>query len=173
MTDEMWAIAFVLNGATEHLLVRDGSGDNVLSPVLTTDGRLVISQSRPRLSDWVLNNDTRAALDLEEMRAAVDFDAVRRDLARRTPHIDADVILEAWNLLDDVLPAVQMPFNFRGPTSDRAYDKLFWSLNLESVTPVGERYVPAWSADEIRKIRTAIRKGVERLIRSVADGFRP
>jgi hypothetical protein len=80
-----------------------------------------------------------------------------------------DVVLTAWNGLDDLLPAWGLPFAFRGRIADKVCDKLFWGLNLPSVTPPGEHYVPVWRRKEIAKIVQALRAGASRIRASLAD----
>lgn len=67
------------------------------------------------------------------------------------------------NLLDDICRSIGQPLRFDGPTANRVYDKLFWGLNLPSVTPAGGHYVPLWSRREIRKLHQVITAGLGRL----------
>ena len=82
---------------------------------------------------------------------------------------DLDCPLETWNALEEVAAGLGVPMNFKGKIATKAYAKLFWGLNLPSVTPPGEHYLPLWSPREISKIAKVLRSGRSRIQRAVAE----
>lgn len=82
---------------------------------------------------------------------------------------DLDAVLTVWNGMDDLVPALGLPFAFQGRLANRVRDKLFWGLNLPSVTPPGRHYVPVWRRKEAAKAVKALRAGAFRIRTALAD----
>jgi hypothetical protein len=102
----------------------------------------------------------------EELTGSVDVDHARAVVGFQMSRENIDAVISAWNALDDLTKALGVPLGFSGRLANRCYDKLFWGLNLESVTPPGRRYVPAWHPRELVKIDQVLR---ECGVRVVAD----
>lgn len=83
--------------------------------------------------------------------------------------VEIDAVLTAWNGLEDLMLALGLPFEFRGELANVALEKLFWGLNLPSVTPAGCHYVPIWRKKERRKIARALRTAASRVRGLVVD----
>lgn len=93
-----------------------------------------------------------------DMTGSIDVDRARAVVGFRMSREEIDAVITAWNALDDLTKALSVPLRFSGRLANRCYDKLFWGLNLESVTPPGERYVPAWQPRELAKIDQVLRE---------------
>jgi hypothetical protein len=93
-----------------------------------------------------------------EVSGSVDVEYARAVVGHRMSREEIDVVIDAWDALDDLTKALGVRFGFSGRLAIRCYDKLFWGLNLESVTPPGERYVPAWRPRELAKIDQVLRE---------------
>ncbi|MGC3993303.1 MAG: hypothetical protein QM779_04110 [Propionicimonas sp.] len=94
----------------------------------------------------------------EEMAGSVDVDRARAVVGSRMSREEIEVVINAWNALDDLTRALGVPMGFSGRRANRCYDKLFWGLNLASVTPPGQSYVPAWRRRELAKIDQVLRE---------------
>lgn len=176
---QMWSYEVVLDGRTCFLLLDgDSKWDETefsCPPWRSEDGTLVVSDSKQDLVDWLTKTLPDAVLDEpdpddpEADQARLDLDAALREADMKHTPVDAvldgDLLNSAWNFLDDALRTGGHPFNFRGATADKCYDKLFYSLNLEVMrqfAPPGYRYVPIWLAKERRKIYQVISTGIDR-----------
>lgn len=100
---------------------------------------------------------------------AVDVDHARRLIGHRMSRDEIDTVITAWNALDDLAKATGTPLGFFGRLANRAYDKLFYGLNLPSVTPPGEWYSPAWRPRELAKIDQVLREVGARVSASAGD----
>lgn len=177
---DMWSAEFVLDGITRFVLL-DGDPKWEESefndvPWRTEDGSIVIADSNQDLVDWLAKNMPNAVLndfetdESEDGPTSVNLDhALREADLRHTPVeavLDGDLLITAWNFLDDVLRSGGLPFNHRGLIADKVYDKLFYSLNIEwmfeNPLPPGYRYVPVWPEKERLKIYQVISIGIER-----------
>ena len=96
-----------------------------------------------------IDQEAAGAVDIDEARAALGPDMSRDAI---------EVVLNAWNALDDLTKSLGVPLGFFGRLANRSYDKLFWGLNLEAVTPPGQWYVPRWSDRELAKIDQVLRE---------------
>lgn len=105
----------------------------------------------------------------EEDRGLVDVDRALHAVRLRMTVPDMDSVLIAWNCLEEVAEGLGVPMNFRGDLANRAYDKLFWGLNLPSVTPADRHYIPYWRRKEIAKIVRILRSGHRRITAAIAD----
>lgn len=103
-----------------------------------------------------------------EMAGSVDVDRARALVGYEMTRDEIDVVITAWNALDDLTKSLGVPLGFSGRLANRCYDKLFWGLNLEAVTPTGEWYRPAWQPRELAKIDQVLRECGARIQPSLA-----
>lgn len=96
-----------------------------------------------------------------------DVDRARELVGHRMSRDEIDAVIVAWNALDDLTKSLGVPLGFYGRLAHRVYDKLFWGLNLKSVTPPGEWYVPTWRRRELAKIDQVLRECGARVAASV------
>jgi len=66
-------------------------------------------------------------------------------------------LMNFWNMMTDLSKSLGIDFfgNKRTKQIDKVYDKLFWGLNLPSVTPIGKEYIPIWETHE-KKIMSQV-----------------
>lgn len=102
-----------------------------------------------------------------EAGGEVDVDRARELVDHQMSRDEIDVVIVAWNALDDLTKSLGVPLGFHGRLAHRVYDKLFWGLNLESVTPAGEWYVPTWRRRELAKIDQVLRECGARVMAGV------
>ena len=93
-----------------------------------------------------------------EMAGSVDVDRARALVGYEMTRDEIDTVITAWNSLDDLTKSLGVPLGFSGRMANRCYDKLFWGLNLQAVTPPGEWYRPAWQPRELAKIDQVLRE---------------
>jgi len=71
--------------------------------------------------------------------------------------------LAAWNLFVDVASSVPVEagdFEDADRKLNSVYEKIFWGSNLPAVTPVGERFEPDWTAEELASLVDFLAKGL-------------
>ena len=78
---------------------------------------------------------------------------------------EIDVVITAWNSLDDLTAVLGVRLDFFGRLANRCYDKLFAGLNLMVITPPGKWYTPSWRPRELAKIDQVLREGGDRVVR--------
>lgn len=103
----------------------------------------------------------------ENIGWAVNVDQARELLHFSMSRDDIEVVVNAWNGLDDLTKSLGVPLGFRGELANRAYDKLFWGLNLPAVTPPGKWFTPGWWPRELAKIDQVLRECGARVVSSV------
>jgi hypothetical protein len=119
-----------------------------------------------------LDRDTLVA-DLErdgfavdaDLAGAVDVDHARSLIGYAMTRDEIDVVITAWNALDDLTAALGVRLDFFGRLANRSYDKLFAGLNLVAITPPGRWYTPSWRPRELAKIDQVLREGGDRVVR--------
>ena len=90
-----------------------------------------------------------------------DLDLVASWLgASETEVVDCKILLDAWNIFDDVSRSVGGNFDANPKLTNKIYDKLFWGNNLPSVTPKGKSYEPIWAKRELKIIRETLSAGL-------------
>lgn len=68
-------------------------------------------------------------------------------------------ILDAWDCLEELTESLRIPLKSHGNVANKIYDKLFWGLNLPSVTPAGKSYEPIWSEWELSRMKEILTSG--------------
>lgn len=166
-----WPQEIVLDRTAYLLCWESAKDDDSLDTIVAHDGHLVVGRD---ISDLLRrlaeagHRPERAVTD-EDFPRCIDFDHVRRAVEREPAEASYSSVLDAWNLLDDALLASGKPLRFQGRLAETAYDKLFWGLNLPSLTPEGEEYHPTWRRKEWRKVRQLMIRGTSRLRRLLQD----
>ncbi|HAM44532.1 MAG TPA: hypothetical protein DCM67_05880, partial [Propionibacteriaceae bacterium] len=112
---------------------------------------------------------TQESIDIdEEGRALVDLQAGLDAVDSATSPSKACKIMEAWNALEELADALDIPLDSRGEVTAKIYDKAFWAMNLPSVTPEGESYSPIWRPAELERMRQILRTGAQLLAHEVS-----
>jgi hypothetical protein len=133
----------------------DGPGEE-LDSVITEHGKVAAAGTAAELHAL----GVRLGIDLEEDDGDVwELDGLEELLGLPPTEEICARLLTAWNLYDDIARSVGCSLDDRGPVSETCYDKLFHGNNLESITPPGERYRPAFSAQEKDAVREVLNRG--------------
>lgn len=163
MSSSYYRLLYALDGRRAFLIWSSNDSDGVV----VEEGLVVSFSSEDALRAFAARH--RLAL-VEEEPILHDLDAVQAWVScPRSETVSCSVALAAWNLFGDIarsLPSAGAGFSEVDRAEDRVYDKLFFGNNLPAVTPVGERYDPAWSAEEVAALARVLERGL-RLFRGV------
>ncbi len=75
--------------------------------------------------------------------------------------VDCPSFNAAWNLFTDVSRSVKGDFDQDQTRTKNVYEKLFWGMNLPSVTPEGKEYEPIWTKKEVALLHEVLSQGLE------------
>lgn len=93
-----------------------------------------------------------------------DFDHIRSWCFKTDPGgVDCELFLDAWNFLDDLTglhTGVDTAHTRLSRSAAGEYEKLFLGNNLPAVTPLGERFDPTWSPEELATICAVFESGL-------------
>jgi hypothetical protein len=147
-----------LDGATAFVVWYSADRDGFLRD---TGRRLVAARTPEALAEAA----RARGITLEDTEpAGYDFDRIRAWCACPDPAgVDCPAFLDAWNFLDDLgelRAGADRRYARLSRGASRCYDRLFWGSNLPAVTPPGERFDPAWSAEELAAIRRVFEAGL-------------
>lgn len=123
------------------------------------EGRLILFESIHCLEQYV---GQRGFLLDREGVYDYNFDEIKNWAHQLTDEIDLGKVLNTWNMLDDVLSALRIPFegNKQDALSKQIYDKLFAGNNLPSIKPADEAdYIPIWTGVEKSRINKIFSSG--------------
>lgn len=141
------------------MLYRDPPPDDV--PAYRHDGAHPLYPEREALVSDLVSD----AIPIDaELAGSADADRGRALVSHHMSRDEIDVVITAWNALDDLTRSLGAPLGFFGRLANRCYDKLFWGLNLESVTPPGQWYTPSWRPRELSKIDQVLRECAARVV---------
>lgn len=173
MDAEHWIYRVTLDGVDHFVACRDGGEDDArVFTAVTDDGCLVWGEDPSVVADWILQR----GLPIDPTETPDDFVSIDLDNAVATlgrgSDSDAALVLDAWNFLEDMVQTAGGSFDFDDDKSRQLAEKLFWALNLSSVTPQGQHYDPKWQRWELDAIRLVIVAGVDELRRLWDSGSR-
>ncbi|REJ95962.1 MAG: hypothetical protein DWQ29_01270 [Planctomycetota bacterium] len=75
-----------------------------------------------------------------------------------TSPVDARVLLNTWNMLEDYLRSRGSSGESFPLGENDLYEKLFFANNLPSITPSGQKFAPDWSLEEKQRIVAALKQ---------------
>lgn len=164
-----YPICLLLNGCELFLLW--GSGDKgrdffVLSK--QNPLKLLTTRTEAEVLDYAKEHNLPLS---KEPLAVFDFDELDTVLARLRPDRTlsirvANIILNIWNILDDVSYSIGrqlIPVDSSSKKGvDLLYEKMFYGTNL--LTPPGEKYSPLLTTEERATIRKLLRNAKKELV---------
>jgi len=124
--------------------------------VAVEQGRIVHVRTQEGLAGLA----ARFGFDPDEDPTVLDLDGCEDLSTEPSGKEFCSRIVEVWNLLGDVASSVGADLGDRGPLVSRCYDKLFFGMNLESVTPAGDHFTPAFSEEERLVMAGVLRRGI-------------
>ncbi|MDE6797246.1 MAG: hypothetical protein K2J36_04460 [Ruminococcus sp.] len=76
--------------------------------------------------------------------------------------MDCEFLIDFWNMFSDIANSVGKELEpIKTRRINRCYNKLFWGLNLPTVTPEGCEYEPVFTKRERKLIREIMRRGLD------------
>ena len=110
-------------------------------------------------------NDVRAygrrkGISLQADTTAYSIAKIEAFLEDSSAEPDCNVLLDFWNIVQDMANAISTPFLGEDEETDRIYSKLFHGSNLPSVNASGKLYIPRWHPDELDTLRRILCDGI-------------
>jgi hypothetical protein len=130
---------------------------------------LLMTSTRKEIIDHAKKRDLQTSQDAEHVLDFTDLDKVLRRMrpGKYFSQKMSEVLLNFWNMLDDVSNSVKIqliPVDcFDKKDLDKLYEKLFFGNNLPSVTPEGSKYFPIMIAKELKILRKLFRQAIATL----------
>ncbi len=133
--------------------------------------------------DWVLRDPRGRLLVADTVRelcvrlevaepVTYNFEQIRAWCAKpEAAGVDCREFLDAWNFLDDLTglhAGADTSYTRLSRAAADQYDKLFWGNNLPAVTPLGMRFDPSWSPEELAAMRGVFEAGLRVLAAELA-----
>lgn len=111
-----------------------------------------ISELKNKYSNNYNISDNITIFDLAQLNAINNKDTV----------FNYNLIIDFWNMMSDLSRSLKIEFygNTRERSIDKVYDKVFYALNLPSITPENKEYTPIWKPKEINIICEVIDDGI-------------
>ena len=94
--------------------------------------------------------------EVEEYR----IDEIEKWVNTESIEVDCRMILEFWNIVDDISESVKKSIYKRTDISERIYEKLFYGNNLKSINTSGREYVPKWSDEELEVLKNILKQAL-------------
>jgi len=98
----------------------------------------------------------------ESMAVPLDLDKVQAFCKKPTVgRVNCKVFLNAWNIFGDLYSAInQRNMDIEDKGHLDVYNKLFWGSNLPVMTPVGEKFIPSWTDEELKELSDVLSSGL-------------
>ncbi len=155
MSREYYPFSYLLDGQIAHLIWFSDERDGVF---VDADTNVPSFNRIGELSEY--SKSRGMSVELADS-ILLDLDSVSEWLEEETTvSVDCVILLNAWNLFDDVSRSVNGSFDADRKLTNPIYDKLFGGNNLPAVTPEGESYHPTWTKKELRIIREVLGAGL-------------
>lgn len=95
-------------------------------------------------------------INFEEEVTEYRIDEIERWVNTEGIEVDCRMILEFWNIVDDISESVKKTIYKKTDISERIYEKLFYGNNFKSINTSGREYVPEWSNEELKVLKTIL-----------------
>lgn len=158
---EMYPYTYVYKGK-KQIVIWQTNKEGQDSFKLDSKNCLIISQTEDELRK-LLGDDSEKIRWSEG--GEINFDKFRTALknlrtGRASSKETCRVIIDGWNFLEDLARTFGLADEIEKLHStllNRIYHKMFYGINLPSVTPEGKSYSPLWEHEEIFLLRNAFR----------------
>lgn len=143
-------------GDSSHFLIWY-EDENMKDCVYTSNGEVIIflfeEQARKQAEKLGFQADETVFYDVERLIYWIGM---------HQKEMDCEFLIDFWNLFSDIAYSIGKKLEpIKTKRSNRCYNKLFWGLNLPSVTPEGCEYEPIFTKRERKLIREIMRTGLE------------
>ena len=145
------------------ILLWNDNEDNNSSFLLNNNNNLVSSDSIEKLQlyvDQYLNNivfDELEEIDYNDFWHKIKNLRKNRGSSKRS----CEILIDGWNIIEDLLKTynnINMLRKLKTPIMDQVYGKLFYGMNLPSLTPKNRSYTPVWLENEIKYFKQEMKE---------------
>lgn len=147
---EYYGICFIVNDSSLYLIyIVDDNDENYYSFMRHNNELISFSELEELLShlDYL-------GLRLEEEIPIYDFDTLEENIPIFGEKIDVDLVLNYWNIINDVCNSLEIDFIGKEEKYNDLYDKLFRGCNL----PINTfEYNIIWNKEELNMIKEILR----------------
>jgi hypothetical protein len=148
---EHWGICFVVNDKTSYLIYISDNNDDKYYSFKRENNKLV---SFSHLEELYLYLEYMG-IHLEEDEIPIyDFDTLEENMLLFDGKIDNDLLLNYWNIIDDVSNSLEIDFIGKEEKYNKLYDKMFRGCNTPANT---FEYNIIWSKEELDMIKEVMR----------------
>jgi hypothetical protein len=164
---QYYSFSYRLDGQIQYLIWFTDEDDGVY---LDADATVPSFSKQEELYEYA--QAAGISVDLAES-VLLDLDTVSEWLVDRTADtVDCVVLLNAWNLFDDVSRSLGGTFDANRERTGDIYNKLFWGNNIPAMTPEGQSFHPTWTQIELDIMREVLRSGFALFNNARAKGTR-
>jgi hypothetical protein len=156
MSREYFNLWFRLDACDSYLIWFEGE-DESDGVIIDANGKVPCFHNNEDLLRYAAS--LKLSVNTETMLLH-DLDFVVAWLEAKVEVVDCRILLEAWNLFDDVSHTVNGNFDVNHKLTTKIYEKLFWGNNIPAVTPVGKSYEPTWTKRELKIMREVLSVGL-------------
>ncbi len=161
---EYYICRYLLDGNDRYLIWYTNDVDGVW----LDNGKIPVFHKQNLLLEYASNH--HIGIEPEEP-CLHDLDKVSRWLNHpNISSVDCKGFSAAWNLFTDVSSSVRGNFDPDKRKTDKVYQKIFWALNLPSMTPKEKQYEPKWTKKEVEIMREVLTQGLE-LFRKSTENY--
>lgn len=152
---KMYPYSYIFKKKRKILIWQSGKKDTFR---VDSEGRLVVAENIKTLQSSLGEDSNRVHWN---EASEIDFDrfwVVLKNLrtGRASSPKTCSLLLNGWNFIEDMLRTFAMSKEKRrlkSPLLNRAYKKIFYGINLPSITPDNKSYSPLWEHEEILTLR--------------------
>jgi hypothetical protein len=155
MTADYYILWYRLDGLDKFLIWYTNDEDGVV----LRDGMMPVFSRQDDLHRYAA---AQGITIKKEQPRLHDLDVVAKWIMCLSPEaIDCNEFNAAWNLFADVSEKTNSIFDKEKKLTKKIYNKLFWGMNLPSVTPNGKEYDPFWTKAEVKILHDVMTKGLD------------
>lgn len=144
----------------------DGENDSFVSDF---KGNLISAKDEITLKKYFYNETTKIHWNEP---AEIDFDLFFKLLDNIKPYkkVRKDIciiIINGWNFIDDIINTFNLKKEIKYINSNnlnKIYEKFFYGLNIQAMTPKNKKYLPKFTNNEIYEFKEKIKKTWDYLI---------
>lgn len=124
--------------------------------VIIENGKIYCFDSESSLKIFCKKKNINFEDEVTEYR----IDEIERWVNAEIIEVDCQMILEFWNIIEDISESVKITFYKRTNISERIYRKLFYGNNLKSINISGKEYIPEWSDEELKTLKNILEQAL-------------
>lgn len=152
--EQHYRVEFIYKGVSYYCIWYSSDHDYLINQ----ENRIEYFSAMRDLETYCLRNK----LPLSKDDAAVyNLDEIETWLAGGKTRVDCKLILNVWNIFQDVAFSAKVLFSGNDKTYNGVYNKIFYGNNLPSINTSGKIYVPEWDEEELQVISDVLENGMQ------------